>query len=177
MNDVASPQTYGVLTGPSTFMIQRLLPGPIEKVWAYIADGELRAKWLAAGKLDMTVGSLVELIWRNDELTSPPGQRPQGFSEEHRIQSRVNEVDPPRKLSISWGSRGDVSFELAPKGDDVLLTVVHRRLPDRASLLMVGPGWHTHLGLLVARLTGAEPEPFWDSWSRLRAEYAERLPT
>ncbi|MBV8472963.1 MAG: SRPBCC domain-containing protein, partial [Hyphomicrobiales bacterium] len=99
-----------------------------------------------------------------------------GFSEEHRMQARVNEVDPPRKLSISWGGRGDVSFELAPQGEEVLLTVVHRRLPDRASLLLVGPGWHTHLDLLAARLSGAEPEPYWDSWSRLRAEYERRLP-
>ncbi|MBV8664402.1 MAG: SRPBCC domain-containing protein, partial [Hyphomicrobiales bacterium] len=140
MNDLASPSAFGVLTAPDTFVIQRLLPGPIDRVWSYIVDSELRAKWMATGKLDLTVGSLAELVWRNDELTNPPGQRPQGFSAEHRMQTRVNEVDPPRQLSISWGGRGDVSFELAPSGEQVLLTVVHRRLPDRASLLLVGPG-------------------------------------
>ena len=51
----------------------------------------------------------------------------------------------------------------------MLLTVIHRRLPDRATLLMVGAGWHMHLDILVARATGKEPEPFWDGWSRLQA--------
>jgi uncharacterized protein YndB with AHSA1/START domain len=116
------------------------------------------------------------LVWRNDTLTDPPGQKPAGFGEEHRMQSRITELDPPRKLAITWGKTGGVSFELEPKGDEVLLTVIHRRLPDRAMMLMVGPGWHMHLDVLVACLTGTKPEPFWDGWSRLKKEYERRLP-
>jgi hypothetical protein len=41
----------------------------------------------------------------------------------------------------------------------VLLTVIHRRVPDRATL---SAGWHMHLDILVARATGKEPAPFWD---------------
>ena len=58
----------------------------------------------------------------------------------------------------------------------MLLTVIHRRLPDRGMQLGVSAGWHAHLDMLVARLTGEEPEPFWDSWSRLRKEYDQRIP-
>ena len=58
----------------------------------------------------------------------------------------------------------------------MLLTLVHRRLPDRPTLLNVSAGWHAHLDLLVARATGREPGPFWDAWTRLKADYAERLP-
>jgi hypothetical protein len=58
----------------------------------------------------------------------------------------------------------------------VLLTVIHRRLAERAILLNVSAGWHTHLDILVARLSGKEPEPYWDGWSRLRNEYDRRLP-
>jgi hypothetical protein len=65
---------------------------------------------------------------------------------------------------------------LEPKGSDVLLTVIHRRLADRETMLMVGPGWHMHLDLLVAVATGQRPEAFWDGWSRLRKEYDRRLP-
>jgi hypothetical protein len=54
--------------------------------------------------------------------------------------------------------------------------VIHRRLPDRATLLGVGAGWHTHLDLLVAYTTGKKPEPFWDAWSRVRKEYDRRMP-
>jgi uncharacterized protein YndB with AHSA1/START domain len=92
------------------------------------------------------------------------------------MQSRITELDPPRKLAIAWAGSGDVSFELEPKGNEVLLTVIHRRLPDRATLLGVGAGWHTHLDLLVAHTIGKKAEPFWDVWSRVRKEYDRRMP-
>jgi uncharacterized protein YndB with AHSA1/START domain len=126
--------------------------------------------------MEMKVGAPVELVWRNDELTDPPGQRPSGFPEEHRMQSRITELDPPRKLAITWGSTGGVSFELEPQGDDVLLTVIHRRVPDRSVLLNVSAGWHMHLDILAARLAGQEPETFWDGWARLKNAYDGRMP-
>ena len=54
--------------------------------------------------------------------------------------------------------------------------MIHRRLPDRPTMLMFGAGWHMHLDILVARATGKEPEPFWDGWSRLHREYEQRRP-
>jgi uncharacterized protein YndB with AHSA1/START domain len=174
--EFASPDPYGALTEPTTVEIQRLLPGPIERIWAYLTESELRRQWLAAGQMDLKVGALFEFVWRNDELTDPPGQRPPGFSDEHRMQSRITELDPPRKLAITWQGSGDVSFELEPMGNKVLLTVTHHRLPDRPTLLKVSAGWHMHLDILVARATGKEPAPFWDGWSRLQEEYDRRLP-
>ena len=177
MNELATFDAYGVLTEPATLKIQRLLPGPIERVWAYLTDDELRRKWLAAGAMEMKLGAPFEFVWRNDELTDPPGQRPPGFPEEHRMQSRITELDPPRKLSITWGSNGDVSFELRPEGDEVLLTLTHRRVPDRKTLLNVSAGWHAHLDLLVAHASGKGASgSFWDGWGRLREEYDRRLP-
>ena len=174
--NATEPEAYGELIEPTTLRIQRLLPGPIERIWAYLTDSNLRSKWLAAGQMEMKVGAPVELVWRNDELNDPPGKRPEGFPEEHRMQSRITELDPPRKLAISWGSSGGVSFELVPQGDEVLLTLIHRRLPDRATMLNVSAGWHMHLDVLVARASGSEPAPFWEGWSRLRDEYDRRLP-
>jgi len=58
----------------------------------------------------------------------------------------------------------------------VLLTVTHRRLPDRSTMLKVSAGWHMHLDVLVARASGEEPAPFWDGWARLQQEYDRRLP-
>jgi uncharacterized protein YndB with AHSA1/START domain len=171
-----APNVYGALTEPNTLKIQRLLPGPIERVWAYLTESELRRKWLAAGQMEMKVGASFELVWRNDELNTPPSKRPDGFPEEQRMQSRITELDPPRKLAISWSGSGDVSFELEPQGNEVLLTVIHRRLSDRDTLLKHVAGWHMHLDILAARATGAEPAPFWDGWSRLQKEYDQRLP-
>lgn len=176
MTDLATPNAYGALTEPATLTIERLLPGPIERVWAYLTESELRRKWLAAGPMEMKVGAPFEFVWRNDELTDPPGQRPPDFGDEHRMQSRITEVDPPRKLAFAWQGSGDVSFELEPRGEHVLLTVIHRRLPDRATLLKVGAGWHMHLDILVARATGKKPAPFWEGWSRLQKEYDKRMP-
>ena len=176
MTELATLDAYGGLTEPATLKIQRLLPGPIERVWAYLTESELRRQWLAAGEMELKVGAPVELVWRNDELTDPPGQRPAGFPDEHRMQSRITALDPPRRLAITWQGSGDVSFELEPMGNEVLLTVIHRRLPDRATLLMFGAGWHMHLDILVARATGRLPAPFWDGWSRLRKDYDRRMP-
>ena len=176
MTELSTLGAYGVLTEPATLKIERLLPGPIERVWAYLTESELRRQWLAAGQMEMKVGAPFELVWRNDQLTNPPGERPPGFSEEHRMQSRITELDPPRKLAFAWEGSGDVSFELQPKGAEVLLTVIHRRLPNRRTLLGVSAGWHMHLDVLVARATGKEPEPFWDNMMRLRKKYDRQLP-
>ena len=176
MTDLKTDDGYGVLTEPATLTIQRFLPGPIERVWAYLTEGDLRRQWLAAGEMEMKFGAPFEFVWHNDELTDPPGQRPPGFSDEHRMESRITELDPPRKITFTWQRSGDVSFELEPRGNRVLLTVIHRRLPDRATLLKVGPGWHSHLDILVARATGTKPKPFCDSWTRLQKEYERRIP-
>lgn len=174
MTDLATTDAYGVQTEPATVRIQRRLPGPIERVWAYMTQSDLRRRWLAAGPMDLKVGGEVELTWRNDELTSHIEQRPAGTAAEHSMKSHITRIDPPRLLAFDWGD-GDVTFELERQGDEVLLTVTHRRLADRASLLSVSAGWHAHLDILADRVAGREPGPFWSAWSRLRAEYETRL--
>ncbi len=176
MNASATRDAYGTLIEPATLKMQRLLPGPIERIWAFLTESEKRRKWLAAGKMELKVGAPFELVWRNDELTDPPGERPAGFGDEHRMQSRITELDPPRKLCFAWKDSGDVSIELEAKGDEVLLTLIHRRLPNRSTMLGVSTGWHVHLDLLVARARGEEPPPFWDGFAKLRKEYDRRLP-
>jgi uncharacterized protein YndB with AHSA1/START domain len=167
---------YGALIEPATLKIERLLPGPIERVWSYLTESDMRREWLAAGDMELKVGAPFELVWRNDELTDPPGKRPEGFGDEHRMKSEITELDPPRKLSFTWGQSAGVSIELQPRGKDVLLTLIHRRLPDRATLIKVAAGWHMHLDLLVARASGVKPPPFWDGWSGLMADYERRIP-
>ncbi len=176
MNERVTPGAYGELIEPTTLKIERRLPGPIERVWAYITDGELRRKWLAAGQMEMKVGAQTELVWRNDELTTPPGHRPAGYSAEHRMPTRILELDAPRHIVFTFGNNGDVTIDLEPKGSDVLLTLVHRRLPDRPTLLRVAAGWHSHLDVLVARASGKEPAAFWDGMLGLLDDYDKRIP-
>ena len=90
--------------------------------------------------------------------------------------SRITELDPPRQIAFTWNGSGDVSIDLAPRGDKVLLTLIHRRLPDRSTTLGVSAGWHAHLDVLAARAADADPEPFWDSWTRLRRTTSSGFP-
>lgn len=175
MSDLATPDAYGVLTEPATLTIQRLLPGPIERVWAYLTESDLRRKWLAAGAMDLAVGAPFELVWRNGELSEPPVARPEGFAEEHRMASRITELDPPHRIGFSWAGTGDVTITLAEQGNRVLLTLTHRRIEDRTMLGKIGPGWHAHLDVLVARIDGRQPPVFWQTWLALKDAYARRL--
>jgi len=176
MSDLAALDAYGALIEPATLKIQRLLPGPIERVWDYLTETELRRRWLASGDMPARPGETFELVWRNDELTDPPGVRPEGFSHEHRMESRVLAMEPPRRLVITWGVQSEVEFGLEIHRAEVLLTIIHRRLPDRDALLNVSSGWHAHLDVLVADLTGGKAKPHWDNFVQLRADYDARLP-
>src|SRR5882757_5178507 len=132
MNQAVAIADFGELIEPNTLKIQRRLPGSIDRVWAYLTETDLRRQWLAAGTMDMAVGAPFELTWRNDELMDDPGTTPEGMGGENRMQSRITELDPPRLLGFTFGDQGSsVTFELEPRGDEVLLTLIHRRLPSR----------------------------------------------
>lgn len=167
---------YGVLAEPLTVKIQRRLPGPIDRVWAYLTESELRGRWLAKGDMELRPGGRVELVWRNDELSPEPAMRPEGFDEEIRMETTVHRVEPPRLLAFGWRNGSDVTIELEPQGDEVLLTIVHRRLPDRDTLLKVAAGWHTHLDIWADIANGRTPKAYWPAWQRRRDEYDARLP-
>lgn len=176
MNEIVLPQSYATLSEPNTLTIERLLPGPIERVWEYLTQSDLRRQWLAAGDMELRVGAPFKLTWRNDELTDPPGRKPDGFGAEHSMDATITEVDPPRKLAFTWGSTGGVSIALRPQGKDVLLTLVHSRIAERSARLSIGAGWHMHLDLMAAKLRGERPTPFWDGWTALKADYDKRMP-
>lgn len=177
MNDMAVRNDYGTLSDPTTLMIRRVLPGPIERIWSYLTDSELRAKWLASGDMPLAAGEGFELTWRNDRLADGPATpRPEGFGEEHSMKSRIVEVEPPRRLVFTWGEKAEVSFTLIEKGSEVVLTVTHRRVSDRAMLLMVSAGWHAHLDVLAAVVAGTPRPDFWARWAHLKTEYETLLP-
>ncbi|HZC45467.1 MAG TPA: SRPBCC family protein [Candidatus Acidoferrum sp.] len=174
---------YGVVvvTEPRTVRFERVLPGPIERVWAYLTESDKRRKWLASGEMELRVGGRVELKFRHAELSPKIEPTPERYKqfEGTGIVGRVTRCDPPRLLSFGWGespSDSEVTFELTRRGGDVLLVLTHRRLRDREQMVRVSGGWHTHLGILIDRLNGREPGPFWSRHAQLEAEYEDRLP-
>ncbi len=161
---------------PQSVRLERVLPAKPARVWDYLTRSDLRRQWLASGEMTLEVGAPFEFVWRNDELTIPPGERPAGFAAEQRMASRIIAVEPPHRLVIGWGDEGDVTFEIAPFEDRALLTITHRRLQERGMRLMVSAGWHAHVDILDAALSGAAAAPFWSNWLALRDRYDGTLP-
>lgn len=170
---------YGVITSPDTVRIERLLPGPIERVWAYLTESGLRSQWLASGDMQLHSGGTIALTFRNSELTGNDGTPPPKYAQ-HACQSEMTatvlECDPPHLLRQTWGKASEVCFTLTAEGAQVLLVLTHTRLPDRSNLLSVSAGWHAHLEILIARLSGATPPGFWPLHTRLEAAYDQRIP-
>ncbi|CAI0798239.1 Activator of Hsp90 ATPase homolog 1-like protein [Serratia quinivorans] len=174
---------YGMIIETGTLRIQRLLPGPIERVWAYLTESDKRATWLAAGDMKLESGAQVELVFRNSDLTGEHEPAPAKYKNLGCSVSNVGHITclfPPRLLSFTWAEQGqnrpsEVTFELTEQGNAVLLTVTHRRLANRDEMLSVAGGWHTHLDILVDRLYDRQPQPFWSTHARLEEEYRARL--
>jgi len=175
-------QDFGAATAPDTVRLVRRLPGPVERVWAYLTDPELRGKWLASGAMEPRVGGRVELHFEHARLSNVIEQVPDKYrgQEISDVTGRVVRWEPPRVLAYTWGeSRGgesEVTFELSPRDDDVQLVVMHRRLANRKEMTGVAAGWHTHLGILIDHLAGRPPQGFWEVHMRLEDEYERRLP-
>ena len=174
---------YGIITEAGAIRFERLLPGPIERVWEYLVDSDLRRTWLAQGPMELRPGGTVQMTWRNSELAGPDEVTPEKHvgDEGYSMTGEVLEADPPRRVVYTWpegnGGESEVSFELAERGDKVLLTLTHRKLGRRSLIVGVGGGWHSHLAVLEARLEGRDPPPFWPMVERLDREYEARVPT
>ncbi|MGH8688884.1 MAG: SRPBCC family protein [Burkholderiales bacterium] len=157
------------LIKPSTVCLERLLPGPVERVWAYITESKKRALWLAAGEFDLRVGGKIELIFNNPELTDEAPPAGSGGGGTNRFEGKITRLEPMKLLAHTWvwgGNPTDVTYELEPRGKDVLLTVRHT-LPDDAGIVRgVGGGWATHVGILEDQLKGTKPRPFYTTHSR-----------
>jgi len=170
------PDEYGTEIEPGTFRIERLLPGPVERIWAYLTEPEKRRKWFGAGLMEPRVGGRVELQFRFSELTSE--KTPSGQDASCNVHGRVTQYDPPRLLCYTWGDGPDaseVTFQLTPQGKDVLLVITHRRLGDRTKMVSVGSGWHAHLDIFEDHLSGRNLRPFWATKARLQEQYSKRL--
>ena len=60
MTDSMTLEAFGELVEPATLRIQRLLPGPVERVWDYLTRSELRRQWLAVGEMELKPGASFE---------------------------------------------------------------------------------------------------------------------
>lgn len=176
---------YGHLIADDALRFERLLPGPIERVWAYLVEPDKRRLWLAGGPMTLAPGGEVALRFRNAELSRDDDRAPEHFRAQENsgeVHGRILLCEPPHWLVFTWGddpsgsgdAQSEVEIELTAEGECVGLVLTHRRLSTREQTSVAG-GWHTHLGILEDHLSGQEPRPFWRTHTRLEAEYIERL--
>jgi uncharacterized protein YndB with AHSA1/START domain len=173
---------YGELLDANTVRFERLLPGPIERVWSYLVEGDKRAKWLCGGNTDSSVGGKVEMHFHNASLSSQPDiERPEKYKdmpEKVSFSGTVTRYEPPHVLAHTWDfedESSEVCYELEDLGEHVRLVLTHMRLTTDNEVRSVSGGWHAHLDILVDVLEGREPRPFWKTHTPLEAEYERRL--
>lgn len=148
-----------------TLRFERVLDAPVEKVWRYLVDPELRARWFMAGPSELKVGGSFGLTMAHgnlsdEDVATPEKYRPYlGKSWEERI----TRYEPPHLLAITWedGKAGEVTFALSAQGDKTLLVLTHTGLRGRDDAVSFGGGWHSHLAVLERRIKGEAVPDFW----------------
>ena len=173
---------YGELLDESTVRFERVLPGPIERVWEYIVESDKRRKWLCAGDIGAGAGAHVDMNFHNETLSTTDDievpEKYRKYAGEMSFTGAVTRWDPPHVVSHTWefeDESSEVCYELEEVGDKVRLVLTHRRLETGDKILSVSGGWHTHLDILVDVLEGHEPGAFWKKQTALEAEYTARL--
>ena len=142
---------YGELLDEQTVRFERLLPGPIERVWSYLTESD-------------------------DDIPRPDKYKDMPLT--MSFAGKVTRCEPPHVLQHTWefeDENSEVCYELTEEGDKVRLVLTHRRLDTKDIVLSVSGGWHTHLNVLVDVLNGDTPRPFYKMQTQLETEYSERL--
>ncbi|QJR11012.1 hypothetical protein DSM104443_02083 [Usitatibacter rugosus] len=159
-----------------TLRLERLLPGPIERVWSYLTDGEKRSQWFCGGSLEPREGGKSVLLFDHDKLSDESYPADFAGMKGKSFTGTVLVYDPPRALGYTFENGGsEVLFELTPKGKDTLLVVTHRKVATRKDMVGFSSGWDTHLGILADLLAGQKPRGFWTTHQGLRKEYEKRI--
>lgn len=161
---------------PDTLRFERLLDAPVEKVWQYLVDPELRARWFMGGPADLAVGGRYGLTMDHDRLSDGEVETPERYKPYvgHSWNERITRVEPPHVLAFTWedGAAGEVTFELREEAGRTRLVLTHSGLRGRDDAINFGGGWHSHLAVLERRL---RDEPVPDFWAlHARAEAAMR---
>ncbi|MES2096737.1 MAG: SRPBCC family protein [Pseudomonadota bacterium] len=145
---------------------ERTLPAPVETVWRYLTDGDLRARWFMGGSIDARVGGKIEFVFDHDQLSDGDVPMPERFAANKGKSwtEDIVRIEPPHVLAFTFGVGSDTlaTFELAPTADGgTLLTLVHSGIKNRDQAASFGGGWTSHLAVLDAKLSGGGVGDFW----------------
>ncbi len=146
MDDRATFESTGLVR------LERLLPGPIERVWAHLTDTKLIPAWYGeSGSIEPRAGGAVRLM-------------------DGHIRGVVTQWRPPHHLAYTWSvfepndpadavsehPDSYLTFTLEPHGAQVRLVLTHTPIPARFEK-QTAMGWHTMLDLVAHALDGKHP--------------------
>lgn len=140
--------------GVADFTTSIDIAAPREVVFAHLTSPERITRWLG----------------QRAELHPVPGGIFAVDVNGTLVRGEYLELDPPRRVVVSWGMTGmdelppgasQVEFTLTPTGGGTRLDLVHRGLPA-SRLPGHSSGWANYLRRLGVAATGLDPGP--DTW-------------
>ncbi len=141
---------------PGSFATEVDLPAPPGEVFRHLTDPTAMIRWMGQhAVLQPVPGGAFEV-----DINGVP------------VRGRYLEIDPPRRVLVSWGvadSPGmppgatEVEFTLTPIPDGTRLRLVHRGLPP-AQAQVHAAGWQHFLTRLASAAAGDDPGP--DPWEQ-----------
>jgi len=179
----------GELREDGTIVFERTLPGPIERVWTHIIDGDKRSLWLAGGDMPTVPDAMARMRFDHAALTDDqPPAKYTGADAPLVMDYEVLLCEPPRHIRFTWpdARREDqpppsgaitsvVDIQLIPRGKDVVLRLTHSGVHyGRDGTIGLLAGWDAHLALLGGELDGTRQRRFWAYFAEAEALYAKR---
>ena len=161
---------------PTVLEIFRDLPGPIDRVWSYLTQSDLRQTWLCAGEVSSEVDGSIVFDFDHARLSSRPTPDSHQGGANHHMVGQVRVFDPPHHLAFSWPSAEseaptEVIITLTETDEGVRLHLRHEKLVTQEYKSGASAGWHTHLDILGDVLNDRDGRDFWDHFLALEEKY------
>jgi uncharacterized protein YndB with AHSA1/START domain len=165
-------------TAPDTIRLERMLEAPVETVWRYLAEADLRAQWFAGGT-DARPNGELDLLFDHDLLSADDVPYPESYASKKGAvnHEKVVRFEPNSVLAYTFGEgrNGVATFELFPEGERTRVVLTHSGIKSPTGAQDFGSGWNSHLTVLEEKLAGRTVRNFWALHMQSREAVAKAL--
>jgi uncharacterized protein YndB with AHSA1/START domain len=141
-----------VSSDPDVIHVERHIAAPPSAVFRYLTESELWARWQGeSADLDPRPGGRFEVTMAEGQI----------------VEGEFVEVEPDRRVVVTWGWRGHprmpggtttVEVELVPDGAGTLVRLTHRGIPPE-DVPLHRAGWDVFADRLAIAAAGGDPGP------------------